>query len=194
MNTARFKIAALTGALVLLAAQPALAYSLTPSAGFTTTTAGAVTFATFDGSTPVDPLYASITGGLLNGGNSPGAGGNWLGANLPTGNPGVVDIVFTSYHSYFGLYWGANDGPLNKIELFDNSTSLGTLFGTTGAPNSYWNITAGSNPLFNRIELTAPGCCFEVDNLAVAAVPEPMSAILMGLGIATIGAWRRRRA
>ncbi len=140
----------------------------------------------------MDPAYATITGGLANGGNDPGAGGNWIGAYGTSATPGAVNIQLTGYHGYFGFYWGANDGPLNQIELFDNATSLGTLFGTTGDPNAFWNITAGSSPLFNRIELTVPGCCFEVDNLAVMAVPEPMTAALWGLGLAAIGAWRRR--
>lgn len=191
MKHAHRPLSALAATAALLAISPASAYTLSSSPGFTTSTAGAVTFATFDGSTPVDPLYATISGGIANGGNDPGAGGNWLGASGQS-SPGVVDIVFTGYHSYFGLYWGANDGPLNAIELFDNNTSLGMLFGTTDAPNAYWNITAGSSPAFNRIQLSVPGCCFEVDNLAVAAVPEPMSAVLMGLGIATLGVWRRR--
>lgn len=195
MNTPRFGLA--VGAIgLLLAASPASAYTLLPSAGFTTSTAGAVTFATFDGSTPVDPLYATITGGLANGGADPGAGGNWLSASGGAG--GLVNIVFTGFQSYFGLYWGSNDGFFNKVEMFNGATSLGSVIGA-GGPNSFWNITAvGAGEAFNRIEITlngAGGCCFEFDNLAVTAVPEPGTAALLGLGIAgTIVRVRRSRS
>ncbi|MCE2915415.1 MAG: PEP-CTERM sorting domain-containing protein [Rubrivivax sp.] len=194
MNSARLHRSALTAIVALMTAVPAAAYTLTPSGGFTTSTAGAVTFATFDGSTPVDPIYATISGGFANGGTDPGAGGNWLGAG--GGATGTINIVFTGNHSYFGLYWGTNDGFFNKVEMFNGATSLGSLTGVPASPNSFWNINASNaGEIFNRIELTvngAGGCCFEVDNLAVMAVPEPMSAALMGLGVVGIGAWRRR--
>ena len=66
----------------------------------------------------------------------------------------------------------------------------------TSGGTSFVNITAASSAeYFNKIELsTTTGVGFEVDNLAVRAVPEPLSALLLGLGLAGLAFGRRRNA
>lgn len=109
----------------------------------TTSTPGAVTFADFD--SPVNPAYATIAGGTLNGGASPGGGGNWLCAN--GFGCGVVTINFTGLENYFGLLWGSQDGAQNVIRLFQGATQVGTVTapGAGGiGDNDFVNIFASS--------------------------------------------------
>lgn len=181
--------------LATLAALPAQAYVIGTSGGFTTSTPGAVTFADFDTPVTVDPAYATITGGYINGGSNPGAGGNWLCATNNAVYCNVVTINFTGLENYFGLYWGSNDGAANIVTLFNGATQVGQITGQ-GPANSFFNITAvGASEYFNRIELTTTGGVgFEVDNLAVQQVPEPLSAALLGLGLAGLGFSRRKKA
>jgi hypothetical protein len=111
-----------------------------------------------------------------------------------------LTIGFSQPIGYFGLYWGSPD-PLDTIMFFSGATQvfafsgvqlglLGVGFGNNSA--AYVNFSAGPGESYTRIELSDNVFPFETDNhafselVAVQAVPEPASLLLLGAGLLVV--------
>ncbi len=103
-----------------------------------------------------------------------------------------------------GFYWGSPDSYNNLVELLDanggvvgsyTSNDLGSVTGLTGSnPDSIYVRLDSSNGAFSQIRYTTGNIAFEVDNIAVQAIPEPgeWAMMLAGLGVVSMIARRRK--
>jgi hypothetical protein len=105
----------------------------------------------------------------------------------------------------FEFDWGSIDA-YNSLVIHSSAGDVTVLPGTSSFPNlaNGDQVAAGTNGLFmvngnagetfSGITLTSNQNSFEVDNLAVAAVPEPATWAMMILGLGAMGmALRNRR-
>ncbi len=119
-------------------------------------------------------------------------------------NAAVEILLPGTGYQYFGLLWGSVDN-YNTLSFFDGLTPVGSLTGSNvvASPNGdqgvngtlYVNIN--STLPFNRIVATSSQYAFEFDNLAfnrTVPTPEPGTLALLGLGLASLGLSRRRKA
>lgn len=136
--------------------------------------------------------------------NEGGAGYSGTLPNDPTHYltvPGGSNAVLTSVTglSAFSLYMGSPD-IYNAIRFigagFDETLTGGQLSG--GDTSQAWGWGARVNFDFggatvNQVVLSSTSNSFEVDNFAVAAVPEPATWAMMILGFGAMGAVIRQR-
>ena len=177
-----------------------------PSAGYgATTCVGGASVVDFNGGTSV-PANFSGSGSVFS-----GTTGTWATPAGDTSNylavataqsSGTEDIQLNSVNNYFGMLWGSVD-DYNHVYAYLNGTLVGTVngadviaagtnFGNQQAvgSNEYVNMTFASG--FNEIKLVTTNYNFEVDNLAVAQVPEPGALGLLGVGFLSLFVRRRR--
>lgn len=130
--------------------------------------------------------------------------------SVPSGTPylsvlsgGMATITFNSAVSAFQFDWGSID-TYNTLTI--NSTGQdpvivpGSNFinpanGDQVSPgtNGLFTVWGTSGETFNSVTFSSTGNSFEVDNLAVSAVPEPGAWALMISGFGLMGAALRRR-
>lgn len=104
--------------------------------------------------------------------------------------------------NYLGLWWGSVDS-YNSITFLKGGVATGdTVVGnqisspadgnwTNSATNLYVNISGLS--AFDGFTLTSGTPAFEVDNIAVAPVPEPGTMMLLGAGFLGLAIYGKRR-
>lgn len=167
--------------------------------GFVTSRSGATTF---NFSSPPAGLVGGllVTGNLANHYAAPFGDTTQYLAVGSTPATSTATWTFGTAERYFGLYWGSTDayntisfyGPGNTlIKSFIGPTPANGDQGILGSHYVNFDFTGGS---FTSVKLTSTSPAFELDNVAVAAVPEPATWGMMILGFLGIGfmAYRRK--
>ena len=186
------------------------AVSISASAiGETTSNVAGVTTVTFDGGNCAG--YASCTGdfaivsGSASGLYATPFTDNSLYLSVPNPNQSTQTAVLSlgATANYFGLFWGSID-TYNIISFFLGNTEVASFNGgqlpsltadgnqTAWSSNRYINFDFGA-ATFDTVKITSHGYAFESDNHAFrkTAVPEPMTLLLMGVGLFGLVATRR---
>jgi len=148
--------------------------------------------------------YSLDLDGATVGVNEGGSGYSGTLPNDPTHYltvPGGATATLTSLSGFkaFSLYMGSPD-TYNSIRFigdgFDHTLSGGQM--TEGNTGQEWSWGARVNfdfggAVVKQVVLSSSSNSFEVDNFAVAAVPEPATWAMMIMGFGAAGAILRRR-
>jgi len=179
------------------------------AAGETTSNVAGVTTVTFDGGDCTG--YASCTGDFaIVSGSASGLYATpytdvtkYLSVPNPSQTTQTATLSLGTAANYFGLFWGSIDS-YNLISFFLGNTEVGSYTGsqlpdltasgnqTDWSSNRYINFDFGAGS-FDTVKITSYGYAFESDNHAFRkiAVSEPMTLVLMGLGLFGLAAARR---
>lgn len=191
-------------ALIAAPASAAVTFTFTPGPAYSPTA----------GFTVVDDFNSGVVG--------PGwgptsnivvqSGTNSSGAQPANSNPagtdylsvlagGTATYTFAAPVSAFEFDWGSVDNYNTLVVYTNNSAySYGGIFvppatgnQTSGATNGVFQAWGTAGDQITGFKLASSQNSFEIDNLAVRAVPEPATWALMILGFGGIGALLRRR-
>ena len=200
----------------VLAAARAFALATPASALVTLTTANGTAIysgptPTFDFEIALPTVYASanlVTGSDGTRAQPLGSTGQYLSVGPTEGTPVVINLSSFGSISSLSFLWGSVD-DYNLLEVLDGSNNVMASFtgvdalglgGTLGNQTSPLSnrlatltFTGADQQLFTSLRLTSNTNAFEVDNFAIAAVPEPATWGMMIAGFALIGGMVRRR-
>lgn len=190
----------------------------TPTNGFTSSVASCtIDFNGGNASNACGATYTlsgpgNIVQGSVSGQHATPAGdtSHYLTVGPSAGNN--VQVALSAQANYFGFYAGSLD-TYNMVSFFLNSDMVDSFTGsdinavafpgqgTTGnqAQAAYINYYTSGAVEFNRVVFSSSSNAFETDNHAYAIatppgqVPLPGTVALLGVGMAGLGALRRRR-
>ena len=200
---------------LMLAALGAMALTAMPaSAAITiTSTPGSAVYA---GPTPTydfDSPTPQFTGGLITTGSVSGvraqpfgSTGGYATVGPSDGSPGTLNLSSFGDIDWISFIWGSID-EYNTLEVLNSTgTVLATFTGSAVAAPANGDqsdpaknrlvkitFTGADQTNVDRLRFSSTGNAFEFDNVAVQAVPEPTTWMLMLMGMAGIGFSMRRK-
>jgi PEP-CTERM motif-containing protein len=201
---------------LMIAAVAMAGFSSLANAGYITTTFNSGMTTNVAGATVVDfnsgaPAYYTGQGAVLTGsiaGQAAAPAGDstpYLSVAYPLAS-GTETATLGSSYNYFGLYWGSID-DYNTLKFYSGNDLIRTITGTdviaSGATLGD-QVSAGSNRYvnfffhdltFDKVVFSTTQYAFESDNHAYGrtSLPEPGTSALMGIGLAAMGLFTRRR-
>jgi len=204
------KLATTVAALAALAlATPATAaVSLSVTSGTNPYSGPAPTY-DFDSGRPANVTGGSIVSGTAAPHAQPyGSTGGYFSVGPDDGSPGTIDLTSFAVLNSISFIWGSVDS-YNTLQLLDGAGPGATvLYSFTG--NDVFNpangdqsnpstnplvtllLTGGDQTAVRALRLSSTQNAFEIDNVAINAVPEPSTWALMLLGFGAVGFSMRR--
>jgi hypothetical protein len=201
---------------LMIAALAMAGFSSLANAGYITTTFNSGMNTNVVGATVVDfnsgaPGFYSGQGTVLadsipGKSAAPAGDSTWYYSVAYPWSSGSATAQLTGGYDYFGLYWGSID-EYNTLQFYAGNELMQTVTGSdviaAGATLGD-QVSAGANRYvnfffhdmqFDKVVFSTSGYAFETDNHAYGrtSVPEPASFALMGIGLAAIGMFTRRR-
>jgi ABC-type amino acid transport substrate-binding protein len=192
-------------AALSLAAPATAAVSLSAAPG-TNPYSGPTPTYNFDSGRPANVTGGSIVTGTAAPHAQPfGSTGGYFSVGPADGTPGLIDLSSFAVLNSISFIWGSVDSyntldllgaggnvlysytgnavfdPANGNQTSPNTNPLVTLF-----------ITGADQTAIRSLRLSSTQNAFEIDNLAINAVPEPSTWALMLLGFGAVGFSMRR--
>ncbi len=199
---------------LLLAALGAMALTAMPaSAAITlTSTPGSAVYAgptpTYDFETPAPFSGGLVTTGSLSGIRAQpfGSTGNYATVGPSDGSPGILNLSSFGDIDWISFIWGSID-DYNKLEVLNAAgTVIASWTGSAVAAPANGNqsdpeknrlvkitFTDADRANVDRLRFSSTSNAFEFDNVAVQAVPEPGTWMMMILGFGLVGGFMRRK-
>jgi hypothetical protein len=191
-----------------LAAPATAAVSLSTTPG-TNPYSGPTPTYNFDSGRPANVTGGAVVSNTTSAHAQPfGSTGGYFAVGPTDGTPGLIDLSSFAVLNSISFIWGSVDS-YNTLQLLDGTGPGATvLYSFTG--NDVFNpangdqsnpstnplvtllLTGGDQTAVRALRLSSTQNAFEIDNVAINAVPEPSTWALMLLGFGAVGFSMRR--
>ncbi len=159
------------------------------------------------GTTPPTTSGLIKSGSSGNGAQPLGSTGSYYTVGPSTGSPGTIDLsAFGGAIGKISFIWGSVD-TYNTLEIldlmgevlaeFDGNDIIASQFGNQTLPQSNplvtFTFSGGDEFNVGGLRLRSTSEAFEIDNIAIQAVPEPGTWLMMIIGFGLLGGMLRGR-